>query len=220
VTSLSGNWADSPSSEQKQRRTGIRILLVVISSLFFLFFVAYMIRAQLSDWEHLSAPWKPLEQSQLLRLNTLWLLLASVCIQYARVQSRKVDRGEQEHQKIYGAASFSLLSAGVFAMLFLAGQLLLWQQLTELGYGVAGNPANSFFFVLTGLHGLHLAAGLALWLRAVLRVAQGAPMSIAATTIDLCAIYWHYLLALWLLLYALLTSSPESYAAFARMCGL
>jgi len=220
MTSLSGNWADSPSSQQMQRRTGIRILLVVISSLFFLFFVAYMIRAQLSDWEHLSAPWKPLEQPHLLRINTLWLLLASIFIQYARVQSRRLDRGEQEHQKNYGAVSFSLLGAGVFAMLFLAGQLLLWRQLTGLGYGVAGNPANSFFFVLTGLHGLHLLAGLALWLRAVLRIAQGTPMAAAATTIDLCAIYWHYLLVLWLLLYALLTSSPESYAAFARMCGL
>ena len=220
MSSLSSNWTDSPASEQRQRRTGVRILLVVISSLFFLFFVAYMIRAQLSDWEHLSAPWRPLEQSLLLGINTAVLLLSSICIQYARVQSHKVAQGENENQKNYGTASFALLCAGVFAMVFLAGQLLVWRQLTGLGYGVAGNPANSFFFLLTGLHGLHLAAGLALWLRAVLRVALGAPMAEAATTIELCAIYWHYLLALWLLLYALLTSSPENYAAFAKMCGL
>ena len=50
-------------------------------------------------------------------------------------------------------------SSGVF----LAGQLMVWWQLGSGGYAVDANPANSFFYLLTGLHGLHLMGGLVAW---------------------------------------------------------
>ena len=38
--------------------------------------------------------------------------------------------------------------------------------------------------------------------------------------IELCAIYWHFLLALWFGLFALLVSKPETYNAIVEFCGL
>jgi len=35
----------------------------------------------------------------------------------------------------------------------------------------------------------------------------------------LCALYWHFLLLVWVLLFALLSSSPGTYAAIAEFCG-
>ena len=53
-----------------------------------------------------------------------------------------------------------LLAAGVLALGFLAGQLMAWRQLDAAGYFLASNPANTFFYLLTALHGLHVLGGL------------------------------------------------------------
>ena len=47
-----------------------------------------------------------------------------------------------------------------------AGQLVAWRDLAASGYLVTGNPANSFFYLLTGLHGLHILGGLVALARA------------------------------------------------------
>ena len=107
-----------------------------------------------------------------------------------------------------------------FFFAFLGGQLWVWQQLVNLGYYVSGNPANSFFYLLTGLHGLHLLGGLVAWCRTTIKAWRGVPAQQFSSSVDLCAMYWHYLLGLWLVLMGLLTSSPETYAALARLCGL
>ncbi len=194
----------------RSAKTGLRILMAVISSLFFLFIVAFMIRSQISDWEHLSAPWKPLADPWLLWLNTAMLILGSISLQWARVSAR------------YGnsrRAAEGLILAGIFTFAFLGGQLWVWQKLVNLGYYMAGNPANSFFYLLTGLHGLHILGGLVAWFRTTLKAWRGVPTQQFSDSVELCAMYWHYLLALWLVLLGLLTSSPETYAALARFCG-
>jgi cytochrome c oxidase subunit 3 len=195
----------------RQAKTGLRLLMAVISSLFFLFIIAFLIRSQLSDWQHLSAAWKPLADPWQLWINTAMLLLASVFLQWSRVSIRK----DNAHRAVEG-----LLLAGLFSLAFIIGQLLFWQQLHVLGYYVAANPANSFFYLLTGLHAVHLLGGLVAWLKTSAKAWRGASTEQLAISIELCAMYWHYLLALWLVLLALLTSSPEAYAAFARLCGL
>lgn len=204
-------WDDSDESIARRKKIGLRVFLAVVTSLFFLFIVAFMIRSQLSDWEHLSAPWKPLADPWLLWVNSALLLLSSVGLQWARVSARK---GNARHT-IEG-----LLLGGLFALAFLAGQLWVWQQLVSLGYYMATNPANSFFYLFTGLHGLHLLGGLVAWLRTTVKAWRGTSMDQLKSSVELCAIYWHYLLVLWFVLMGLMTSSPETFAALARMCGL
>ena len=204
-------WKDSPEAAARRAKTGLRVLMAVISSLFFLFIIAFLIRSQLSDWEHLSAPWKPLADPWQLWLNTGALILSSIFLQWSRVASRN-DNAQR--------AVEGLVLAGVFTLVFIAGQLLVWTQLMALGYYVAGNPANSFFYLLTGLHGLHIVGGLIAWLKTMIKAWRGVAIKELSSSIELCAMYWHYLLGLWLVLMGLLTSSPETYAALARLCGL
>ena len=66
-----------------------------------------------------------------------------------------------------------LLAGGVLALAFLAGQLLAWRQLDAAGYFLASNPANSFFYLLTAVHGLHVLGGLVALARATAKVWRG-----------------------------------------------
>ena len=53
-----------------------------------------------------------------------------------------------------------LLVGGAFAFMFLVGQLLAWRQLDAAGYFLPANPANAFFYLITGVHGVHVLGGL------------------------------------------------------------
>ncbi|WP_200821368.1 cytochrome c oxidase subunit 3 [Oceanicoccus sp. KOV_DT_Chl] len=205
------SWHDDPAEvEARRAKMGLRVLMAVISSLFFLFIIAFMIRSQLSDWEHLSAPWKPLANPWQLWVNTAMLVLASACLQWARVAAR----ANKVRQAMEG-----LILAGIFSLVFVLGQLWVWQTLMGLGYYVATNPSNSFFYLFTGLHALHLLGGLVAWVKTTFRAWRGIDIKQLQLSTDLCAMYWHYLLGLWLVLLGLLTSSPETYEFLARLCG-
>ena len=190
---------------------GLRVFLAVVTSLFFLFTTAYVLRSQVADWQPLADQWQPFFDTSPLWINTAFLLLGSVALEWARISAR---RARTAHTLI----GFSL--GGLFALAFLGGQLGLWAQLQSWGYGVSTNPANSFFYLLTGLHGLHLCGGVIAWGRTARRLWRGQAPRDLATSIGLCATSWHYLLGLWLFLFALLVSTPETYKAIAAFCGI
>jgi len=98
----------------------------------------------------------------------------------------------------------ALFAGGVLAFAFLAGQLVAWRELDAAGYFLASNPANSFFYLLTALHGLHVAGGLVALGRATVKVRRGLNVDQVRLSVELCAIYWHFLLFVWLVLFALL----------------
>ena len=83
---------------------------------------------------------------------------------------------------------------------------------------VNSHPALSFFYILTGLHVLHVAIGSLAWAVAVIVVMRNSPK--LAQYVELCAIYWHFLLGLWAVLFILLVSKPETYNAIVEFCGL
>lgn len=192
-------------------KVGLRVFLAMVSSLFLLFLVAFIIRSQIPDWQPLTAPTAPLAHPTALWLNSALLFGASIALQCARLAARH-DRAK--------ATLLAFALGGALAVAFIAGQARVWQQFDAWGYAIAGNPANSFFYLLTGLHALHLLGGLIAWGKTLSRLLLGEPLAELRGSIELCASYWHYLLGLWLLLFALLTSTPETYQAIAAFCGL
>jgi len=178
-------------------RIGLWVFLAVATSFFGLFISAYFIRMS----PHLAQgallrDWRPVVEPSILWLNTVALLASSIGMQVAR---GAVGRGQVPR------ARAGMLAGGVFAVAFLAGQLLAWRQLQAAGYYAASNPANAFFYVLTALHGLHLLGGLVVWGRTVARLSRdGAAPGATRLTVELCAVYWHYLLIVWLVLFGLL----------------
>jgi cytochrome c oxidase subunit 3 len=100
-----------------------------------------------------------------------------------------------------------LASGGVFSFAFLAGQIWAWQQLNASGHYSALNPAYAFFILLTALHGIHLLGGLAVWARATVRAARGFDFNKVRLSVELCTVYWHFLLVVWAALFAVLLYS-------------
>ena len=71
----------------------------------------------------------------------------------------------------------------------------------------------------TALHGLHLMGGLVVLSNVAFRVWYDEAPDALAAPLKLCTTYWHFLLGVWLVLFALLTSTPETINALAAMCG-
>jgi cytochrome c oxidase subunit 3 len=205
------HYQDIPAEDKdKTRRVGLRVLLAVVSMLFFLFLVAFLMRSQYPDWQPLAEnPGNPLFQKSALWINSAYLVFASVLIQWARMTSKSSGSG---------LVKILVTAGGLFCAAFVAGQFLLWGSLYDQGHVVSDNPALSFFYLFTGLHAAHVIIGITVWLVTLTLVFSERPK--ARLFIELCAIYWHFLLALWIGLFALLTSKPETYDAIAAFCGL
>ncbi len=131
----------------------------------------------------------------LLWLNTGLLIASSVAFQAALVGAR--------HGQLVRVRD-GMATGGLFAFAFLAGQLLAWQQLVALGFYAESNPANAFFYVITGLHALHLLGGLVAWGRTIAKLWRGVELTQLRLSVELCTVYWHFLLLIWLALFALL----------------
>lgn len=187
-------------------------LLVIISVFFLLIFVTFITRSQYEDFQALAGePWQPFTDTWRLWINTAVLLAASVCM----------HRAVKTLHRSPAAPSLIWLAGGaLLAMVFLILQVSVWQFLTRLGYGVSTNAANSYFYMLTGLHGLHLVGGLVALGRVVMQMQKGRSRQDLVTAIEGCALYWHYLFLLWLVLFFMLTRTPEAYALIAAACGL
>ena len=196
---------------QAASRIALRFFLAIVGVLFFLFIITFLSRSQYPDFEALAgAPWQPFTDPGRLWFNTSLLALASVAMQFG-LRGARLGR-------------LNLTVAGVsasvlFTVAFLAAQFDLWLHLQAMGFYVNSNPANSYFYLLTAVHGLHMMGGLIVLSNVVFRVWYDNEPESLSGPLQLCTTYWHFLLGVWLVLFALLTSSPSTINALAAMCG-
>ena len=173
------------------KAVALTALLAVITSFFALIMSAYAERMELGDWV-------PLNEPLLLWINTGILAVASVAFQWTR--NAAVDG-------IRGRVLPGMLASGALTIAFIAGQLLAWNMLNASGNGVTANPANAFFYFMTGAHALHILGGLYVWARALVRLFAGRDPAGVRQSIELCTVYWHFLLVVWLVMFGLLLST-------------
>lgn len=204
--------ATGPSESIDARKLMLHIFLVVVSMVFLLFFVTFITHSQYPEFEALAGdPWRPFANTTHLWINTVLLALSSAAMQFGLVKARQ---GASLH------ALVAMLLAAFFALQFVLAQLWLWQSLSNMGYGLGANPANSYFYLMTAVHGLHILGGLVVLVRSIVLTWWNLDSERIQGSLRLCTTYWHYLLGLWVVLFALLTQSPETYRAIAVACGL
>jgi cytochrome c oxidase subunit 3 len=179
------------------RPPAAKVLLIlyfgVAALLFGLVMSAYLMRMGVPGMAHgPMGGWRSLPEPPLIWVNTAILMLASVASERARMIAR------QRPPLGWG------LAAGLLGLLFLIGQWRLWLQYMDAGHGLSADPAAAFFYLITALHGLHIVGGLWFWARALF-AARGE--GDAALRFELTAIYWHFLLLVWLLMLALFVAT-------------
>ena len=191
------------ASSEFAKKLALRIFLAVVAVLFMLLLVAYGGRMAYEDW-------RPAPQVRLLWANTFVLILSSVAFQWAQYSVR---RGQMDAMRV------GLLAGGAFTVIFLFGQLLAWRQLATMVYFEVTNPAIAFFYLITGLHGLHLLGGLVAWGRAIAKVWGNFDVAKTRQSVELCTVYWHFLLLVWLVLFGLLFTG-NNLDLLLKLCGI
>ena len=187
------NMHEGATIDLSKGKLGLRFIMFVSTIFFCLFIVTYSDRMVYPDWQRMPEPW-------LLWINTITLFFSSFVFIATQIASKK----NQFH-----IVKNRLLLIGFLALTFLIGQLLVWQQLITDGYYVSNNPSNAYFYVFTALHGLHLLGGLVYWIITIRKVWNPRDIVISKVkhTVELCAIYWHFLLVVWLVLFGLMLFS-------------
>ena len=112
---------------------------------------AYIVSRSLIDAEKLIVYQMP----SVLIWNSIALIISSLTMYYALVCAKKEE---------YTKSLYAQISTLILGLLFLSGQFQAWKQLTAGGLTFVDRTrldnSISFFYMFTGLHGLHIIAGL------------------------------------------------------------
>jgi cytochrome c oxidase subunit 3 len=188
------------------------IALVAVVMLFVSSTMVFLLRARVGTWNpsigRYVQDWRPAPLPfRLLLVNTLLLAASSISLEAARREAaERTLLGPLS--SIPGVAVRSgqsipwLAISTLLGMAFLAGQLLAWHivSLRELAVsGDAGDAGASFFYFLSGIHGIHLLGGLLALLYAGATTSLLAkPLEVRRIVVDVTAWYWHVMTVLWL----------------------
>ncbi|PYS51975.1 MAG: cytochrome oxidase subunit III [Acidobacteria bacterium] len=170
---------------------GIWILLTAIVMLFAGLTSAYIVLRGLPTWQNIALP-------SLLWPNTAVLVLSSFTIE--------LSRGAIRRNQLQAMRAWLVLS-GLLGLVFIAGQLAAWRQLVHAGVYLPSTLQSSFFYVLTGLHGVHILGGIAGLSLVLFKALRNRLTVFNHEPLKLCATYWHVMDAIWIYLFLLLLLS-------------
>ena len=182
---------DGSSFPISKGQVGVWILLTAIIMLFAGLSSAYIVLRGVPSWQNIELP-------SLLWPNTAVLLLSSVAIELSR---RAVRRNDVQSMNRW------LALGGVLGLTFLVGQLAAWRQLVNAGVYLPSTLQSGFFYILTGLHGVHLFGGLIALGLVLTRALKNRLSASNYEPLKLCGLYWHVMDALWIYLFLLLLLS-------------
>lgn len=179
-----------PGGSRKLRsdsyQVGMWLALASISMMFIGFSSAYIFGLDThSLWRAMAVP-------PFVWVNTVILLASSLTLEWAR----RAPSAEQ--LKLWMSLTCLLGTA------FLAGQLWLWRMLGQQGIYLSGNPHSSFFYLLTGTHGVHLLGGMVALVYLTARSWSSGTRVPGKISLNVTAIYWHFMDGLWIYLLVLL----------------
>ncbi len=188
--------ADSGTAAAERARFGMTLFLVAIGMLFLASIVGYLaVRMRAPTWPPEGSPRLPGG----LWISTLLLLLSGLTMHRALGSAR----AGRSRALVRWLAGTTLLGAA-----FLVSQVLNWVHLLRVENLPAQSNLYAFtFYLLTGLHGIHVVGGLVPMALAARRAGQGRYTPDHHGGVVLLSMYWHFLDAVWLVLFAVLMTA-------------
>lgn len=184
---------DTPLSTNKLRVSMWFILLVVMMT-FGGLIGAYIVLATNKVLE-----WRPFDLPLQIWISTALILLSSLTY---KISSINFFRENQQKAKRW------LLVTTVLGGTFIASQILAWFALMRSGISIQSNPYAGFFYILTAVHAVHVIGGICALGYIVLRTwnetNSEAELTERKNISKIVGWYWHFMDALWLVLFVLL----------------
>ncbi len=169
-------------------RIVVWLLLAAVTMMFVAFTSSYVIhRAQV--------PSVAVPLPGLLWLNTLLLLASSATLEWGSAEFRRGSAAPGRR---------ALVATLALGLGFVAGQVAAWTRLAAAGVFLHSSPHSSFFYLLTGVHGLHLLGGVVALAVVLSRARAASEAGQALRAVGPAATYWHFMGGLWVYLFALL----------------
>lgn len=189
-----GDGARQPGDEERGRaltRIGTLIVMLAISVIFFAFLVTYLVmRFDAETWPPPGTPALPSG----MWVSTGLMLLSSLTAWWA-------TRARAQHRHAHFMTALALTFGLGFA--FCGMQAVLWGELLDRGLRLSGTGFSRNFFTLTALHVAHVIGGL-VYLGVCLGRGMGGPGRPSDEALGSCMLYWHFVGAIWALLFTVL----------------
>ena len=162
-------------------------LLVGIGSIMMMFAgltSAYIVKRNQANWVTFELPlafW----------YSTGVILLSSVSIFFAGKAFR-----QREMIKYRGLITLTFFLGVLFIVLQVLGFIALWAK----GITLQGSVSYSFLYVIVGLHGLHIIAGIIALMLLFLKAFSKKVRNYNSVPVELVSTYWHFVDILWVYL--------------------
>ena len=164
-----------------------------ITMMFGAFTSAYIVKQAAGNWLEFSMP-------VAFYISTLVIICSSLTLQ---ISFKGFKAGSESRYKKFLTLTFML------GLLFVVLQYQGWTELYKIGVDLKGNVSGSFFYLLSGIHALHVLGGIAALVVAQLHAytLTYKITEVRLNRFDLVLNYWHFVDFLWLYLFLFLLLS-------------
>lgn len=167
------------------KKFALWIFMASVMMLFLSLTSAYIVRRAEGNWVYFDLP-------TYFYYSSFIAVLGSVFMQVTYIAAKK---------ELIERLKLMIVLASISGILFLISQWLGFVQMVNEGHYFAGNPSESFTYVLPWLHGVHIVSAIIFLLFVLVAVFR---KKINLAQIEMCATYWHFLGGLWLYLFVFL----------------
>ena len=161
------------------------LFIVSIIMLFAAMTSAYLVRRAEGNWLEYTIP-------AVFSYSSVALVLSSLTMHWAYVAAKKDN---------FRSLRIAITITFALGMAFLYMQFQGWVQLVDQNVFFVGNPAGSFMYIFTGLHGFHLISGLIVLVFALVAAFRLKVHAKNLNQMEIATTYWHFLDVLWLYLF-------------------
>lgn len=128
--------------------------------------------------------------------STIIIIVSSITMHMAYLSAKKL---QFDKQKLY------IILTILLGIAFFISQYSAWVVLYKSGaYFVNYNASQSFIYVFTGAHLLHILAGIIMLIYALLGKIRNIPQVRNLFRLEVTSIFWHFIDILWIYLYVFL----------------
>lgn len=149
---------------------------------------AYIVKQSEGNWLIFDFP-------QMFIYSSAVVVLSSITMQWAYWSAKK--------DNLFQLKS-SMVATIVLAFIFVGAQFKAWGELVDNNVFLVGNPSGSFVYILTGLHAVHLLAGIVFLIIVLISALSYKVHSKSMAQLEMCTTFWHFLSGLWIYLYLFL----------------